>query len=398
MKTPPSDSLTPAGEYGKVAAPTRFYGLDAARGLAALIVVLFHWRHFFTVGDFHPMTDYFGYDLLRVFYANGVWAVDIFFCLSGFVFFFHYADRIRAKKISFGVFAWRRFARLYPLYIAAILLVIVLQTVLVRLGGEPFVYRLFDLKHLLLSLAAVSHWGFQEGMTFNGPDWSISIEVLLYIFFFLACRLGLCARIPYLLLLVFLGLILSVFYAPTGRGVVGFFMGGLVFEAYRRRDAVSAKGWILLAGLFFFGWFAVLNQSVNAGLHAVMAGMLGSITDFGGVARQQQIAHRILLFAMIVGLFPLTLFLLAASETYAGRFYAKLRVLGDTSYSTYLLHFPMQLVFVLIFRHLDLDNSMYLDGWVLFLFVIALLSVSYLSYHYLERPAQRALLRKTKNP
>ena len=46
-----------------------------------------------------------------------------------------------------------------------------------------------DLKHFLLNLAFASYWGFQDGQSFNGPSWSISAEILVYVLFFGLSRL-----------------------------------------------------------------------------------------------------------------------------------------------------------------------------------------------------------------
>ena len=75
----------------------RLYSLDALRGLAALGVVLWHWQHFFTKGmglPYHAETlPFFG--LLFPFYRFGWLAVFLFFSLSGFVFFWLYAQGLR---------------------------------------------------------------------------------------------------------------------------------------------------------------------------------------------------------------------------------------------------------------------------------------------------------------
>lgn len=98
----------------------RFRSLDALRGVAALSVVLWHWKHFFFVGyalpvDFDEAAQPL-YSLLRVFYDFGWLAVDLFFLLSGFIFFRLYSQRIENRDISAARFSAHRFSRLYPLH------------------------------------------------------------------------------------------------------------------------------------------------------------------------------------------------------------------------------------------------------------------------------------------
>src|ERR1700759_328384 len=90
----------------------RLTSLDALRGVAALSVVLWHWQHFFAIsGDWQDgwrrdMQPF--YAVLKPFYLQGWAAVDLFFVLSGFVFFWLYGDAVRTRAIVAGRFAWLR--------------------------------------------------------------------------------------------------------------------------------------------------------------------------------------------------------------------------------------------------------------------------------------------------
>ena len=66
-----------------------------------------------------------------------------------------------------------------------LLLVAILQPIYFDLNGCFFVYQENDLRHFLLQIFMASNWGFQNGHSFDGPSWSISIEVLVYVGFFL---------------------------------------------------------------------------------------------------------------------------------------------------------------------------------------------------------------------
>src|SRR5437762_3835756 len=202
--------------------PKRLYSLDVLRGLAALSVVFWHWQHFSYSGTQPAIVSPERlplYPVFFLFYTKGALAVDLFFSLSGFVFFWLYSDSVSRKTISGREFAWLRFTRLYPLHLATLLAVAFGQWAYHSRTGAFFVYHFNDAKHFALNLFLGSSWGLENGFSFNGPVWSVSVEVALYAMFFLWCRrlpirmIGLAAMSAAGFLLI------TRLYAPIGRGV-----------------------------------------------------------------------------------------------------------------------------------------------------------------------------------
>ena len=81
----------------------RFHLLDALRGIAALLIVVYHLPP-----SLSPLP-------LKTTYL----AVDFFFCLSGFVIAFSYEKRL-ADSLSFKDFFVARMIRLYPVYLLGV--------------------------------------------------------------------------------------------------------------------------------------------------------------------------------------------------------------------------------------------------------------------------------------
>jgi peptidoglycan/LPS O-acetylase OafA/YrhL len=118
-----------------------FYSLDNLRGAAALLVVVYHWGHFFydAPNPFHPAPSLLPlYWLLWPVYQQGLMAVDLFFCLSGFIFFWLYAQKIQKQQMGFGRFLILRFSRLYPLHFATLLAVAAASYWFYLNGLNPF--------------------------------------------------------------------------------------------------------------------------------------------------------------------------------------------------------------------------------------------------------------------
>ncbi len=88
---------------------TRILELDALRGLAALMVLIFHYTTYYDV--------YFTHTVVTFRFWEGATGVSLFFILSGFVIFMT-IEKTRHWKD----FVVSRFSRLYPAYWAALLI------------------------------------------------------------------------------------------------------------------------------------------------------------------------------------------------------------------------------------------------------------------------------------
>ncbi len=237
----------------------KLLGLEVLRFLSAFAILVFHYRHFAFVADkatglVNTRLPFYG--LFHVAFDVGAYGVWIFWCISGFIFFWKYRDTIADRSVGGWKFFVLRFSRLYPLHFATLLLVALLQPVYFGLNGYFFVYQDNDLWHFLLQLFMASNWGFQNGNSFDGPIWSISMEVLVYILFFLM----LLATRSWLLNLLVIAACL------TGSGQVAvcfafFYIGGLAAIARRAivakafRQAVENAAWVAVVLLPPLAWY-----------------------------------------------------------------------------------------------------------------------------------------------
>jgi peptidoglycan/LPS O-acetylase OafA/YrhL len=360
--------------------PKRFYALDAFRGVAALSIVFWHWQHFFFKnGAPGPgVRPWHGFFLL--FYGYGQLAVELFFALSGFIFFWLYAQPIADRAVTARDFFLRRFSRLVPLHLVTLFLVVLGQFAYRHHFGSDFVYPNNDLQHFVPNLLLVSAWGLGYSHSFNGPIWSVSVEFALYLLFFLLCR-TVPIRALVLLAVSALGyFLLAQWEMPIGRGMIAFFLGGCVYRAYawslRSGTATKLATWLLwlTAALWAGALLAVYTPSFHL--------------DAWPWIRAN---HLVAMIGPAVLLFPITILTLALAETQRGAFWKRTSYLGDLSYSLYLLHFPLQLTFALVAGWLSVDRAFFSTPGALVLFFVVLLPVSWLSYRFLEVPAQRWL-------
>lgn len=372
--------------------PRRFYSLDVIRGLAALSVVVWHWPHFFyqgTVAGTAEVSNMPFYSIFFLFYHQGWLAVDFFFSLSGFIFFWLYMDRISSGKTPFYDFCVLRFSRLYPLHLLTLLLVTAGQFGVSMGGGDYVIYSNNDLRHFGLQLMFASHWGLQDGFSFNGPVWSVSVEVLLYGLFFAAARLMRLNMVTCFVLIGF-GVVISFLQVQVGRGIFSFFLGGFAYLTYMRlvRAGLLERVRMPLC-LVTLGLWAVIVLESKTGLLMTLLGDAGHAQAAGPDASSVVKLFYRLSTTMVV--FPVTILTLAVLETVRGHLGRSISFIGNISYSSYLWAFPLTFSVILVTGSLGIDNSIFYRKSSMLIFYVVLIMLSMISFYYFERPVQRKI-------
>lgn len=342
--------------------------IDGVRGIAALAVLLYHYVHFFMAGpDRRKLPGYLdlypAHDVLWPAYQYGFYAVQVFWLISGFVFAHVYYGHPGGTRSFFA----NRLARLYPLHILTLLVVAALQLVaLHRLGYTP-IYGNFDWQDFGLQLVMAGDW-MRRGMSFNGPFWSVSVEVLIYTVFWLSR--GLVARMGWPLLVV---LVVGCRFADVQwGGDTRAFACGFYFFSGSALCLLWRSGWAT-------GW-----RLGTLGL-VLLAGGGGAIAYWGWWGWN--------LFGL-TGVFGALFLALASVELHAPR---RLRDacewLGENTYGVYLWHFPIQLTIILFLLPNVAPQQVAQNGWFMVLFVALVIVVARFSFVHIERP-MRDLLRR----
>ncbi|MEB2845438.1 acyltransferase family protein [Rhizobiales bacterium RZME27] len=300
----------------------RFDALDSWRGIAALLVALFHFQ---AAGFFYD------FPLIR----NGNLAVPFFFVLSGFVI--THAYRTSLVRGSDGWrFVIRRFGRLYPLHIFTLGIFVLLELAKLFMAARAGLHSsegafagTNDIPSLIANVFLLQAVIPFPELTWNASSWSISTEFYTYLVF-VAVFLGLgryrmwgsvAVFIAAGVLLVWLDTYHPDLNLASGLGLVqcifGFFAGNLTYELYLKlRENSAVRGTVpeLLATaiMLLLFWFKPHYTTFN--ILGFSAAILLFSYEGGTVAKLLRV--RPLLF------------------------------LGKLSYSIYLVHF---IVFAVIF-------------------------------------------------
>jgi peptidoglycan/LPS O-acetylase OafA/YrhL len=282
-------------------------GLQVGRGVASMLVLLYH-----TVTAEHAS------GAIATFIEDiGRRGVDFFFVLSGFIIYsVHYNDI--NKPSALNRFVLKRTLRIYPPYWVLILFYLVVYAVFLNDGNHDQLKLINILKGIALYPI--------EAKPYNIPTaWTLSHELLFYALFatsILNRKLGTAVLTLWGVLTV-----VTLFFYPVefpfsfllNPRNLEFFMGIGVANLVRRGITRDSYG-IFLLGVC--AWFSI-------------AVIECSTTDFGS-------GPLVLLYG---GASALVIYSIASIDS-AGRFdrYPQIAlVLGNASYSIYIVHFPVVL-------------------------------------------------------
>lgn len=308
--------------------------LDALRGVAAILVVMFHILETFTNGDHSKQIINHGY-----------MAVDFFFLLSGFVIGYAYDDRW--GKMSLGSFFKRRLIRLHPMIIVGMLIGAVTFyfqdcSFFPSINGTPLWKMILVLLigcTLIPVPTSLDIRGWQEMYPLNGPAWSLFFEYVANILYALFIR-----RFPNWLLSVFVFIAGAALIHLAVTGGHGDIIGGWSLEPDQLRIGITRLLYPFFAGLLLFR-VVKLTSINNAFLWSSL--LLIAVLSVPRVGSNEQLWINGLYDSLcVIFLFPFIVYLGASGEV-RGKWTGQLaRFLGDISYPLYIIHYPFIYLFM----------------------------------------------------
>lgn len=310
--------------------------IQTLRGIAALVVVFAH-----TVGT--AAHYQFTAEALQKFNAWGASGVDIFFVISGFIMFY-----ITQKNPQTPYqFLRARFIRIIPLYWVLTTLVIALMVAL------PQIFKTTDMppSQIIASFFFLSQITHNNAFPLIGAGWSLEYEMLFYIIF-AGCLF--CKNKYGAALIASICLLLVAYYTPYSFIVIELILGMTIGVIYIHKKLPISWG----VGFFIIG---ILLHSANL------------IFDINF-----NLDSRIIYFGT-----PACLFVLGC--LYMPQIKNQLcRLLGDASYSIYLIQFFTIPFFYKAMSHLGIDTD--------FAYILAVICIIFTAiagimiYYILEKP------------
>jgi peptidoglycan/LPS O-acetylase OafA/YrhL len=330
----------------------------------------------------------------------GASAVGIFFLLSGFVLAYNYDLSARWEGKRLSKFWLARFARIYPVYCFALIV-----------GAPSLIVGSFDwailhpgdvTRKMIEVLFLVQTWVPKDALFWNGPAWSLSVEAFFYLCFpalgailwkierrglqvlTLAALWATCCIVSYEIaamkaptFLLHEGAMQETFWTgfikwnPVIR--LPEFLAGIVLCRLFLGQQQETTGWLRPGR----GWVLSLPAL------AVMLAIVGESRFVPPV-----VLHNGLLLPasaaliMGLGLGGGVLERLLSTSTMV--------LLGQVSYSIYLLHMPVYSYFAVVGRHLVRTETQ--DWCLLAVYLICLICVSIATFYRIEERGRKAIL------
>ncbi|SFC71377.1 acyltransferase family protein [Tropicimonas isoalkanivorans] len=347
---------------------TEVTGWTALRGIAALWVVLFHYRDRFT-----PRLD-------SQIFTSGYLGVELFFVLSGSVLYYVYRTEFTSGRFDYSDFLIKRLARLYPVHLVTMVAAAAIIFGLPIVGfREPPPYGLGEA--LAVDGLMLQSFPIIGRLSLNYPSWSISAEFLAYLIF------PLCLAVVLRTTLIRAALLAIILFFVCE--VLATRVTGSAFDLNLALTRLTYNYSVLrVVPEFFLGVLmaaATLRYQAKLAPYATPVMIVSTI----GLVASAMIGND-LLFILCVG--PLVSSLLL----FQGRFPAPLVWLGRISYSLYMSHVVVKMVLMGTMERVGGYSDGNMPVALMPLAVGIAIGCAAVLYYVVEKPGQRETLRRLR--
>ncbi len=341
--------------------------LDGLRGLAAVVVVIFHFMEI-------AIADY-----SNNFIAHGYLAVDFFFCLSGFVITYAYDNRI--ADMGLVTFIKIRLIRLQPLVIIGSvlgLLTFLFDPYSNLYATYGFIQTaLIFITSVFLIPYPVMPERFFNLFSLNAPAWSLFWEYIANLVYATILFKATKKVLAPLVLLAAAGI---CYVGWHSRNLAGGWGGPNFFDGLAR---ISFS--FLMGMLIYRSNWIIKNKLGLLGMSALL--LMAFLTPYNDTWNW--------LIEPVLVIFYLPLIVsLGAGASLAAKHQKINKISGDISYPLYMVHYPFVWIF-LTYVAGEKPGIAHLK-WVIPVSVILLIGLAWLVFKFLDFPIRRYLTGKLK--
>jgi peptidoglycan/LPS O-acetylase OafA/YrhL len=361
-------------------AKSHYVVLDGLRGVASLMVVVFHLFETFNGGS-----------SAKQIVNHGYLAVDFFFLLSGFVIAYAYDERW--GRMTQWEFYKRRLIRLQPMVVFGSLFGAALFY-LQQGPAFPLVAVTPVWKMLLVMLVgctlvplppSADIRGWREMHPLNGPAWSLFLEYIGNILYAIGLR-KLSNRVLGIFVLFAAALLLhhAIF------GFRGDLVGGWILNARQLNIGFARLLFPFFAGILLMRLGKRIRIKGAFPTCSLLLVVALSLPRFGDM--QHRWINGLYEALCVIVVFPIIVAIGAGEKNVDGISIRVARFFGDLSYPLYITHYPLIYVYTAWVVRDKITPAQGAPWGVLLLF--GSVAIAYLSFKLCDLPARRWLSRR----
>ena len=352
----------------------RFEVIDILRGLSCLAVILFHVRIDLWIGWWRIMSypqEYTNFAKAMAWLSIPTpflgYAILLFFIISGFCI--HYPNTGSNTTPSWKTYFFRRFWRIYPTYLAAVLLTVAISFSCFIIWGD----QTWDIVRVFRVATITQNYPPSNGQFLSNPSlWTIPLEVEFYILYPLAFYLYVKSKTWALVLFAFGLSAWSVYLSNQGNTWLSF------------TSMLFWPSWLL--GAWVANVFAQGRLSTFKNSYLVFTLVVSLALAL--VSRLENWSQWLQYTAWAGFYFFFFIFCLINSKLFKSKFISPiskgLSWIGKISFSLYLVHFPLFKLFG--YLHLEIFESKPENFLVTLLYILPVILFSWFFHITIEKP------------
>ena len=336
------------------------------RGIAALAVVVHHTGGF-VKRYFEPTL------LLGDYFSIGFGGVDLFFVISGFIIHFT-SEKYLYNPTKLGEYLKKRFVRVYPIHWFILTLLFVSSWLITSV----FHRNIFSIGYPHTLNAYLQTYSlFPLHFAINPVTWTLSYELFFYIIFALLIISKRLWFIPLGILLVS-GYNVYQNYLQEG-GVAEMTYFNFIFSGYNFE---------FMFGYLIYQFYDKLKLNNILSVLLLIIG-LGIFLGFGYEVRDFDNYKRLQIFGFPSALIVLAMLNLEKNQAISfSKFWI---LLGDSSYSLYLIHFPILLLMNKLPQILGYSFTANQEVSYSYFIIITIIISSIIVHKYIEKPLSNSV-------
>ena len=351
-----------------------FATLDGLRGIAALAIVT---RHAIGLFGFDPAGP-----VASGPFPESYLAVDFFFVLSGFVLAHAYGERLQLGSIGPLKFMTIRAVRLYPLYVAALVLAFPIALKNPATFGLTKADLILDFVLALFFLP----WPGEIFFPLNVPTWSLHFEMIANLVYSFIARYLTVAKLIALVIVAGVALIVAVEQRWFGFGSDS---SGIMNSGFRKGQYLAGTSRVFYS--FFCGVLAYrLHKTVRPKftLNPIMAIIILGLILLTSLPSPVRIWFEL---GSVIAVFPCLVFF-GADRNPSSAISCMFSVMGRASYAIYVFQIPAYNMFYGTAQHLT--HGQIIFEWPIgILFMVVLASFAVWADSRYDNPVRKKLYR-----